>query len=170
MTNRRSTISSTDRGKRSRYASAATFLEPKSSGSRTGTSNKGAAFNAEGMTIPDEMQGSGYGRELMADLVDTGRLVGMDRIKLRAEQIGRYAWVKMGFRPTDDAWREMKKRPTLSWLSACLVAPEARRHGAHDQDRGWRTQDGAYPGYAGRRNLERTRSSGSFRKEAYAVR
>lgn len=70
---------------------------------------KGAAFNAEGMTIPDEMQGSGYGRELMADLVDTGRLIGIDRIKLRAEQIGRYAWVKMGFRPTDDAWREMKK-------------------------------------------------------------
>jgi hypothetical protein len=61
------------------------------------------------MTIPDEMQGSGYGRELMADLVDTGRLIGIDRIKLRAEQIGRYAWVKMGFRPTDDAWREMKK-------------------------------------------------------------
>lgn len=70
---------------------------------------KGAAFNAEGMTIPDEMQGSGYGRELMADLVDTGRHIGIDRIKLRAEQIGRYAWVKMGFRPTDDAWREMKK-------------------------------------------------------------
>jgi GNAT superfamily N-acetyltransferase len=67
---------------------------------------KGAAFNAEGMTIPDEMQGSGYGRELMADLVDTGRLIGIDRINLRAEQIGRYAWVKMGFRPTDDAWRE----------------------------------------------------------------
>jgi GNAT superfamily N-acetyltransferase len=58
------------------------------------------------MTIPDEMQGSGYGRELMADLVDTGRLIGIDRINLRAEQIGRYAWVKMGFRPTDDAWRE----------------------------------------------------------------
>jgi GNAT superfamily N-acetyltransferase len=70
---------------------------------------KGAAFNAESITIPDEMQGSGYGRELMADLVDTGRLIGIDRIKLRAEQIGRYAWVKMGFRPTDDAWREMKK-------------------------------------------------------------
>ncbi len=27
---------------------------------------KGAAFNAEGMTIPDAMQGKGYGRDLMA--------------------------------------------------------------------------------------------------------
>jgi GNAT superfamily N-acetyltransferase len=70
---------------------------------------KGAAFNAEGMTIPDAMQGKGYGRDLMADLVDTGRLIGIERIKLRAEDIGRYTWVKMGFRPTDDAWREMKR-------------------------------------------------------------
>jgi hypothetical protein len=40
----------------------------------------------------------------MADLVDTGRLIGIERIKLRAEDRS----VHLG-RPTDDAWREMKR-------------------------------------------------------------
>lgn len=69
---------------------------------------KGSAFNAEGMDISDAMQGRGYGRALMGDLVDTGRLIGLDSIRLRAERVGRYVWVKMGFLPTDDAWRQMK--------------------------------------------------------------
>ena len=69
---------------------------------------KGSAFNAEGMAVSDAMQGGGYGSRLMGDLIDTSRLIGIDRIKLRAERIGRYVWVKMGFRPTDDAWRQMK--------------------------------------------------------------
>jgi GNAT superfamily N-acetyltransferase len=69
---------------------------------------KGSAFNAEVMDISDAMQGKGYGRALMGDLVDTGILIGLDRIKLRAERVGRYVWVKMGFLPTEDAWRQMK--------------------------------------------------------------
>jgi hypothetical protein len=54
------------------------------------------------------MQGMGYGPELTADLIDTEKLIGIERIKLRAEDVGRYVWVRMGFRPTD-AWREMKR-------------------------------------------------------------
>jgi GNAT superfamily N-acetyltransferase len=69
---------------------------------------KGSAFNAEGMDITEAMQGGGYGRALMGDLIDTGRLVGIDTIRLRAERVGRYVWVKMGFLPTEDAWRTMK--------------------------------------------------------------
>lgn len=69
---------------------------------------KGSSFNAEGMDISDAMQGRGYGRALMGDLVDTAKLIGLDRIKLRAERVGRYVWVKMGFLPTEDAWRQMK--------------------------------------------------------------
>lgn len=60
------------------------------------------------MAVSDAVQGGGYGSRLMGDLIDTSRLIGVDRIKLRAERIGRYVWVKMGFRPTDDAWRQMK--------------------------------------------------------------
>ena len=69
---------------------------------------KGSSFNAEGMGISDAMQGRGYGRALMGDLVDMGKLIGLDSIKLRAERVGRYVWVKMGFLPTEDAWRQMK--------------------------------------------------------------
>ncbi|MGZ3416074.1 MAG: hypothetical protein ACXVAT_19850 [Isosphaeraceae bacterium] len=70
---------------------------------------KGSAFNAEGMTISDAQQGGGYGRALMGDLIDAGRLIGIERIKLRAERVGRYVWVKMGFLPTDESWRQMRK-------------------------------------------------------------
>lgn len=58
---------------------------------------RGAAFNAEGMAVSDAMQGGGYGSRLMGDLIDTSRLIEIDRIKLRAERIGLYVWVKMGF-------------------------------------------------------------------------
>jgi GNAT superfamily N-acetyltransferase len=67
------------------------------------------AFNAEGMDISDARQGFGYGRALMDDLVDAGKLMGIERIKLRAERVGRYVWVRMGFRPTDDAWLQMRR-------------------------------------------------------------
>jgi GNAT superfamily N-acetyltransferase len=70
---------------------------------------KGSAFNAEGLEISDGMQGGGYGRALMGDLIDTGKLLGVDIIKLRAERIGRLVWVKMGFLPTDDAWLQMRR-------------------------------------------------------------
>jgi GNAT superfamily N-acetyltransferase len=70
---------------------------------------KGSAFNAEGTDISDARQGFGYGRALMGDLVDAGKLMGIERIKLRAERVGRYVWVRMGFLPTDDAWLQMRR-------------------------------------------------------------
>jgi GNAT superfamily N-acetyltransferase len=76
---------------------------------------KGSAFNADGMLISLNKQGEGYGRALMGDLIDTGRLIGVEAIRLRAEQIGRYAWIKMGFLPTADAWMQMK-REALSFI------------------------------------------------------
>src|SRR5260370_23461311 len=46
---------------------------------------KGAAFNAEVMTIPYAMQGKGYGRDLLADLVDPGRSHVSERIDILAD-------------------------------------------------------------------------------------
>jgi GNAT superfamily N-acetyltransferase len=65
--------------------------------------------------VCDGMQGGGYGRALMGDLIDTGKLLGVDIIKLRAERIGRLVWVKMGFLPTDDAWLQSEERLTISF-------------------------------------------------------
>ncbi len=77
--------------------------------------SKGSAFNAEGMLISPSKQGEGHGTALMGDLIDTGRLIGVEEIRLRAEQIGRYAWIKMGFLPMADAWMQMK-REALSFI------------------------------------------------------
>jgi GNAT superfamily N-acetyltransferase len=70
---------------------------------------KGGAFNAEGLEISPGMHGEGYGRAIMGDLIDASRLMGIERIKLRAEDIGIYVWLKMGFLPTSEAWREMRR-------------------------------------------------------------
>src|ERR1700738_1027007 len=37
------------------------------------------------------------------------QLMGIEKIKLRAEDIGIYVWLKMGFLPTSEAWREMRR-------------------------------------------------------------
>ncbi len=62
----------------------------------------------ESMDISDARQGFGYGRALMGDLVDADKLMGIERIKVRAERVGRFVWARMGFLPTDDAWLQMR--------------------------------------------------------------
>jgi GNAT superfamily N-acetyltransferase len=70
---------------------------------------KGGAFNTEGLEISPGMHGEGYGRAIMGDLIDASRLMGIEKIRLRAEDIGIYVWLKMGFLPTSEAWREMRR-------------------------------------------------------------
>lgn len=69
---------------------------------------KGAAFNADGLEVSPGIQGEGYGRAIMGDLIDASALMGIDKIKLLADDIGTYVWLKMGFLPTAEAWREMR--------------------------------------------------------------
>ena len=69
---------------------------------------KGGSFNAEGLEISPGMHGEGYGRAIMSDLIDASALMGIDRIKLLADDIGTYVWLKMGFLPTPEAWRDMR--------------------------------------------------------------
>ena len=80
---------------------------------------KGAAFNAEGMTIPDAMQGQGYGRDLMADLVDTGRLIGIERIKLRAEDVGATGGRSIGF--TERKWTDERSNVYEQQAFLCVA-------------------------------------------------
>jgi hypothetical protein len=88
----------------------------------------------------------------------------------QAHWLGGYAWVKMGFRPTDDAWRVMKREAYgfmvqhVSVLRRKLDVTELMT-----QDRGWRTQDRSYFSHAGRRGAEPA-DSGPFGTETYAVR
>ncbi len=76
---------------------------------------KGSAFNADGMFISEGVQGMGRGRALMGDLIDVAKLIGIDRIALQAQNIGRYGWIRMGFLPDAGSWAQLK-REVLSFV------------------------------------------------------
>ena len=69
----------------------------------------GRFFNAEEMFVPPQDRMGGVGRRLMGDLIRMGELFGANRIKIHAQDIGRYAWLRMGFRPDDGSWRSMQQ-------------------------------------------------------------
>lgn len=69
----------------------------------------GSVFNADKMFIPEGDAGEGRGRKLMADLVGTCKLVGVSSIKLDARRIGRYAWLRIGFRPDLGSWKDLRR-------------------------------------------------------------
>lgn len=69
----------------------------------------GSVFNADEMFIPDADAGEGRGRRLMADLIETAAQVGISRITLQARQIGRYAWLRMGFKPDAGSWSDLRR-------------------------------------------------------------
>lgn len=67
----------------------------------------GSLANADRMFISEEHRGQGFGRRFMGDLIETARLLGLSRIALDAEHIGRYAWLRVGFLPDRGSWRTM---------------------------------------------------------------
>ena len=70
---------------------------------------QGNFFNADEMFISEKIRGQGIGRKLMGDLIDASRYLKVDRIKMHAQDIGRYAWLKLGFRPDAGSWRDIRK-------------------------------------------------------------
>lgn len=72
---------------------------------------KGGAFQANEVFVASPHRRGGYGRRLMSDLIAMSERLGIDRIRVEARDIGRYAWLRMGFRPDDRSWRDM--RPDL---------------------------------------------------------
>lgn len=68
----------------------------------------GRAFEADEMFIPEKGRALGRGRRLMLDLIRAADMLGIERIKVQARRIGRYAWLRMGFAPDDGSWRDMR--------------------------------------------------------------
>lgn len=68
----------------------------------------GGAFDADEMFVPSSDRKSGHGRRLMLDLIDLSTKLGVDRIKVQARKVGRYAWLRMGFKPDAGSWRDMR--------------------------------------------------------------
>ena len=53
---------------------------------------------------PEPQHGKGRGRLLMADLIDTAARLGVQRITVEADDVGRYAWACLGFVPDKASW------------------------------------------------------------------
>jgi GNAT superfamily N-acetyltransferase len=86
----------------------------------------GPAANADRMFISESKRGQGFGRRFMGDLIDTARLLGLSRITLDAEHIGRYAWLRVGFLPDRGSWRIMSKEIQDRLMAALPEIGEAR--------------------------------------------
>lgn len=52
----------------------------------------------------------------MINLIELGRKIGLESIDIEAEDIGRYAWLSMGFLPDETSWR--------FWIALCLAQGE----------------------------------------------
>ena len=68
----------------------------------------GAVANADRMFVFPAREGQGQGRRFMGDLVAVARLLGLARITLYAEYVGRYVWLRAGFLPDRGSWRTMQ--------------------------------------------------------------
>ena len=68
----------------------------------------GSAANADRTFVSPARQGHGQGRRFMGDLVSTARVLGLSRITLDAEHVGRYVWLRAGFLPDRGSWRTMQ--------------------------------------------------------------
>lgn len=68
----------------------------------------GPVINADRMFISEGRRSQGHGRRFMADLVRFADLIGVSMIRLDAEHIGRYAWLRVGFVPDRGSWGRLK--------------------------------------------------------------
>ncbi len=68
----------------------------------------GSVINADRMFISEGRRSQGHGRRFMGDLVRFADLIGVSTIRLDAEHIGRYAWLRVGFVPDRGSWGRLK--------------------------------------------------------------
>ena len=69
---------------------------------------QGAFVNADRMFIDPARQQEGLGRRFMADAAALARQIGLETIRLEADGIGKYAWLRCGFLPDRGSWMSMK--------------------------------------------------------------
>lgn len=69
---------------------------------------KGSFLNADRMFVEPDRQRGGIGRRFMADAVRLAGQLGLRTIRLEADNIGRYVWLRCGFLPDRGSWMSMK--------------------------------------------------------------
>jgi GNAT superfamily N-acetyltransferase len=68
----------------------------------------GPVINADRMFISEGRQSQRHGRRFMGELVRFADTIGISVIRLDAEQIGRYAWLRVGYVPDRGSWMRLK--------------------------------------------------------------
>lgn len=68
----------------------------------------GPVVNADRMFTSEGRRSQGHGRKFMGDLATFARSIGVFVIRLDAEHIGRYAWLRVGFVPDRGSWARLK--------------------------------------------------------------
>jgi GNAT superfamily N-acetyltransferase len=69
---------------------------------------QGSFLNADRMFIDPDRQQEGTGRRFMADAVALATELGLKEIRLEADNIGKYVWLRCGFLPDRGSWTSMK--------------------------------------------------------------
>lgn len=69
----------------------------------------GSFLNANQMFVDEASQGAGLGRKFMEDAVNLASELGLSEIRIEADLIGRYAWLRCGFVPERGSWHEMQR-------------------------------------------------------------
>jgi len=69
----------------------------------------GGVLRAEGMTIPIAQQKQGLGRAFMQNAADLCISIGINKIHLAADDVGRYAWIRWGFLPEQGSWDILRR-------------------------------------------------------------
>ncbi|GEO99115.1 hypothetical protein GCM10007887_10280 [Methylobacterium haplocladii] len=91
----------------------------------------GRVGDGETRVWPD-WQEKGIGTQLMSNLVELARRIELDRIEIEAQDIGRYAWLPLGFLPERTAWTDRIVPPARRRLALARMAghieEDAYRH------------------------------------------
>lgn len=74
--------------------------------------------------IRDDLQNTGVGAEVLREMMNAYRKVGVDLVEVDAIQVGRYFWPSIGFNCTEDALRQAKEAYTR-FVQETLSADEA---------------------------------------------
>jgi GNAT superfamily N-acetyltransferase len=69
---------------------------------------RGQFVNADRMFVAAGHRQTGLGRRFMADTVALARALRLNSIRLEAEDIGRYVWLRCGFIPDRGSWNAIK--------------------------------------------------------------
>lgn len=80
---------------------------------------QGSFVNADRMFVSPDKQGDGIGRAFMKDLVTFCKAIKVREIRLDAEHVGRYAWLRAGFCPDRGSWSILRME-LLQRLMAAL--------------------------------------------------